>query len=87
MKRKDLTGTLKKNENAKSEKHPGYKGYCVVGGVEYWIAAWVNAGDDGRKYFSLKFEPKEQPKQETRQQPAPGQGKPSAQDDDGDIPF
>lgn len=84
---KDLTGVLRKNDNQKTPKHPGYKGSCNVGGVDYWIAAWVNEADDGRKYFSLKFEPKEQPKPETRQRPA--SGGPGSVDDikDSDIPF
>jgi hypothetical protein len=78
--RKDLTGALYKNDKRTTDKQPLYKGSCVIGGVEYWIASWLNDGDRG-KYMSLKFEPKDKPEER------PAKGKPSAQDDDGDIPF
>ncbi len=55
---KDLSGTLRPNQNKTSEKHPALKGHCNINGTEYWIAAWSNTGDDGQKYLSLKFEQK-----------------------------
>lgn len=62
---KELTGVLFKNENRSSEKHPLYKGSCVVDGVEYWIASWINEHAEKGKYMSLKFEAKQKPQEQT----------------------
>ena len=58
-------GSLRRNDKRETDRHPEFKGSCVVTGVEYWLAAWVREGDDGGKYFSLSFH-EEAPK------PAPG---------------
>lgn len=81
---KELSGVLFKNDKRTTDKHPLYRGSCLIAGVEFKIAAWVNEGTNG-KYMSLKFEPKDQP--ETRQQPNAGKSQPTEQDDDGEIPF
>ena len=52
------TGSLFKNDDRTSEKHPNAKGSALIDGVEYWIAAWTNDGKGG-KYQSLKFSKKE----------------------------
>ena len=77
---KDNSGALFKNKKKDSDKHPDYTGIVMVGGVEYWISAWINtpkAGGD--KYMSLNFNPKEQ-----QVKPA---GNPGFDDPTGDIPF
>ena len=56
---KDLSGTLRPNQQKTSDKHPALKGHCNINGTEYWIAAWSNTSEDGQKYLSLKFEQKE----------------------------
>jgi hypothetical protein len=57
---KELSGVLFKNKDRKTEKHPMYKGSCMVNGQEYWLSAWVNEHEEHGKYMSLKFEVKEQ---------------------------
>ena len=61
----DMKGSLSRNQKRETDRHPEFKGSCMVAGREYWLAAWVREGDDGSKYFSLSFKEKE-PK------PAPG---------------
>lgn len=72
---KELTGVLFKNDKRESDKHPLYKGQCMVGGVEYWLAAWINEGEKG-KYMSLKFTAKDE-----------GTSKPKEKAADDDIPW
>ena len=52
---KDNSGALFKEEEKKSEKHPDYKGNCLVNGQKMYIAAWVNTAEWGKKYLSLSF--------------------------------
>ena len=59
MANKDNSGALFK-EQKKSEKHPDYKGTCLVGGEVYYIASWINESQEGKKYMSLSFTPKEE---------------------------
>ena len=54
---KPNSGALFKAEK-KSEKHPDYKGSCLVGGEVIYIAAWINTPQGGGdKYMSLSFTP------------------------------
>ena len=52
---KDNSGALFKEEDKKSEKHPDYKGNCLINGQKMYIAAWVNTAESGKKYMSLSF--------------------------------
>jgi hypothetical protein len=81
---RELSGSLFKNQKKEKETHPDATGTALIDGVEYYVSAWTKTGAKGR-WQSLAFKRKD--KQETRQQPASRQGKPAAQDDDGDIPF
>jgi len=59
------SGMLARNDRKESEKHPDFKGSINVGGVDYWLSAWVKEGKpggkmEGRKFFSLSVSPKEQ---------------------------
>tara|TARA_Y100000310_G_C20152849_1_gene565579 strand:- start:79 stop:360 length:282 start_codon:yes stop_codon:yes gene_type:complete len=54
MANKDNSGALFKEEK-KTEKHPDYKGNCMVGGKVMYIAAWINTSEGGKKYMSLSF--------------------------------
>tara|TARA_Y100000310_G_scaffold67563_1_gene62879 strand:- start:407 stop:691 length:285 start_codon:yes stop_codon:yes gene_type:complete len=57
MANKPNSGALFKEEK-KSDKHPDYKGSCLVEGEVMYIAAWVNTPKDGgNKYMSLSFTP------------------------------
>lgn len=86
-------GALFKNEQKESDKHPDYKGKVNVGGVDYWLSAWLKTAESGRKYMSLSVQPKEQAREERSEKPsrrsnAPGSAKSygSAGDSD-DVPF
>ena len=53
---KDNSGALFKEAEKKSEKHPDYKGNCMVNGEVMYIAAWINTPKaGGEKYMSLSF--------------------------------
>ena len=41
------------------KKDPDYKGSATIEGTEYWLSAWIDVAKDGRKYMSLRFNPKE----------------------------
>ena len=84
-------GVLFKNDRKESEKHPDYKGNINVGGVEYWLSAWIKESAKG-KFMSLSIQPKEE------QKPAPKKDAPKRPgaiftdtqhpfDMDDDIPF
>ncbi len=74
-------GALYKNESRRDDKDAEYSGSLNVGGVEYWISAWVSVGKEGgkmegKKYFRLSVKPKNSRAQTTRTPP-----------DDSGIPF
>ena len=81
---KDNSGSLFKNDDQREGKQdPTHKGSARLAGVDYWISAWVNESKkDGRRYFGLKFKPKE------RQPEAATEAKaPAADDFNDEIPF
>ena len=58
------TGTLGKAKQRPTDNHPEYTGSLNVGGVEYWLNAWVKtagptAKEPGSKFFSLTIKPKD----------------------------
>ena len=52
---KDNSCALFREEEKKSEKHPDYKGNCLINGQKMYIAAWINESQGGKKYMSLSF--------------------------------
>lgn len=47
-------GALFKNEDKESDKHPDYKGTYTDGdGNKFWVAAWMNTSQAGKKYLSF----------------------------------
>lgn len=56
--KKDMTGTLFKNDKREKDSHPNATGTAIIGGVEYWVSAWTKDGAKG-KFQSLSFKPKE----------------------------
>lgn len=79
-------GALFRAKERKTDKHPEYTGSCQIEGVEYWLSAWVNVSKADEKYFSIKFKPKDAPKD----QPVMDRGQ-SGRDTGGnlddEIPF
>ena len=59
MENKDNSGVLFQNNKKTTDKQPGWKGSATIGGMEYWLAAWVNLDKKKNKYISLKFDLKE----------------------------
>jgi len=79
------SGALFKNDRKRPDRQdPDYTGTAELGGVAYYVDAWVNEvkTQPGRKFLKLKFKPKAAPAA-TATKPAP------TQDfvDDSDIPF
>ena len=56
MPNKENSGALFKEEK-KTEKHPDYKGSCLIKGEVMYIAAWINTSEAGKQYMSLSFTP------------------------------
>lgn len=53
----DMSGIFSRNDYKKEDKHPDYKGDCVIEGKKMKIAGWIRDRKDGSgKYMSLKFE-------------------------------
>jgi hypothetical protein len=51
------TGSLFVNDKGDNDKRPDRKGSINVAGVDYWISGWLREGN-GKKFLSLKVEPK-----------------------------
>lgn len=64
----NFKGVFFKNDKKETDQHPDYTGSAQVDGVEYFMDAWINTADSGRKYMSVKFKPKQ--KQSPAQKPA-----------------
>ncbi|WP_376742467.1 hypothetical protein [Ensifer canadensis] len=63
--KRDLTGTLFKNDKREKDSHPHATGSCVIDGVEYWVSAWTKDGQKG-KFQSLAFKRKEERREEIK---------------------
>ena len=59
---KDGQGSLFKNEERETEQQPNYRGSLTIGGVQYWLSAWLKESKGGKKYMSLSAQPKLPPK-------------------------
>jgi hypothetical protein len=55
---RDGQGSLFKNDEKKTEKHPDYRGDCMIDGKKFWLSAWIKTGKNG-KFMSLALQPKE----------------------------
>lgn len=76
--KRDLTGTLFRNERKETDSHPDWAGYIVINGVEYWLNCWEKHGPKGL-FFSLAAKPKQERAAEIKQAAKPRYG------DDGDT--
>lgn len=75
---KDMSGSLWRNDDRKSESHPEFGGEAMIDGVAYYMNAWVNTAKNSKRYFSIKFKPKVERR---REQP------PIQEDLEDEIPF
>ena len=76
---KNNSASLFRNDRRESDNHPTHTGSGKVDGVEYWISAWVNETSAGKKFFSIKLDPKEN--RPRASQPV------DSTDFDDDVPF
>lgn len=84
MERKDYSGALFKNDRKREgKKDADYRGDAIINGVSYWIDAWVNESKDGKKYFGVKFKPKDETPTPIRQPVV----QPVVEEFDDAIPF
>ena len=81
---KDNSGALFREEDKKSEKHPDYKGNCLVNGQRMYIAAWINESQGGKKYMSLSFSAPNEDAKSANATPKPEFAETSKSDD---LPF
>ena len=59
MQQRDNQGAIFKNDRKESDSHPDYKGQAMIDGSNYWISVWINESKAGKKYMSVKFNPKD----------------------------
>lgn len=79
-------GVLFKNDRKEKETHPDYRGRIDVGGVEYWLDAWIKTSQkDGKKFMSLSIKPKEA--KPTQPELSPSKQAERAADFDDPVPF
>lgn len=57
-------GSIWKNDDKQSDKHPDFKGSLNVNGVEYWVSAWKRKEGANPKSpaLSMSIKPKEEQK-------------------------
>lgn len=77
---KDGQGSLFKNDDRQSERHPDYRGSIRINGQDYWLSSWIKTAKSGQKYMSLSAQPKEK-----KAEPA-ARGVLTEPFDDDDIP-
>ena len=72
----DGNGSLFKNDKKQQLNQRDWNGSCKINGQDLWISAWIKDGNNGGKFFSLSFEPKQQqaPPLQQYQQPQQQQG-------------
>jgi hypothetical protein len=87
------TGMLSRNERKEKDTHPDFKGSINVDGVDYWLSAWTKEGKpggkmEGKKFFSLSVQPKEQKYSAPEpQRKAPVNSGSGFESMDDDVPF
>jgi uncharacterized protein (DUF736 family) len=92
-------GVLFKNDRKDSDSHPDYKGSVNVGGVDFWLSAWIKTSDAKGKYMSLSVKPKDRAQSQPAAQkqthgemkaarrPPPPKSSTGFDDMDDSIPF
>lgn len=85
-------GSIWKNDNKETERHPDFKGSINVEGVEYWVSAWKRKEGANPKAPALSFSIKKKEQDSHNQQKSNGYAPDNSvnQNDgdfDDDIPF
>jgi hypothetical protein len=87
--KRDLSGTLFKNDRKEKETHADYRGEIRIDGRDYWLSCWIKDGQKG-KFFSLSAKLKDgtsaRPDQAAEFKQAVKQAFPNADIND-DVPF
>ena len=86
---KPESGSLFKNDQKQTEKHPDDSGSALINGVEYWMNAWIKRPQGKKPYMSFSFKVKGAPKTAAAppQAPEPAPPPEPAPDFDDEIPF
>jgi len=79
----NLRGALFKNNKRTNDKQPEYTGNCEINGQEFWVSAWIKESQNGTKFFSMSYTPKEQNAVQSAPQAATSDAIPV----DDQIPF
>jgi uncharacterized protein (DUF736 family) len=81
---KDNSGSLFKNDKKESDRHPDYRGTCMVNGVEMAMSAWLKTSAKGTKWMSFSFS---EPYRKEAAAPVKDEWADSFDDSNSDIPF
>ena len=80
---KENRGSLFRNERKEQDTHADYNGEINVEGKVFYLNAWLNETDSGKKYFSLSVKEKQ-----ARGSEGVAEAKQAAEDfQDDSIPF
>lgn len=85
-------GVLFRNDRKSHDNQPDYKGQVNIGGVEFWLSAWIKEGKKG-KFMSLSVSAKEEARPAAKPAARPKDeryraGQPATSfDDPEDVPF
>lgn len=82
-------GSLFKNDNKTTDKHPNARGEILIEGVLYEISAWTKEGAKG-KFQSLQAKRKETRQSQSRDNERPVERETRGYgvvDDDSNLPF
>jgi uncharacterized protein (DUF736 family) len=58
---KPNTGSLFKNEDKQTDRHPDFNGSIDVNGEPFWLNGWSKTSKNGKRYLSLSIKPKAAP--------------------------
>lgn len=86
--KRDMSGSLFKNDKREKDSHPHATGTAIIDGVEYWVSAWTKDGAKG-KFQSLAFKRKDERREEIKRdhRDEGGYGQQPADFGGDDIPF